>query len=110
MENKPTTTIETDGFIAKADALMTAAERNDIVSTIAYDPMMGDAMRGCGGFRKARFAGKGKGKSGGFRVIWFPGTDTSPNYVIDVFSKSDKVNLTKAQQAALAKIAKQLKG
>ena len=36
----------------------------------------GDVIEGTGGARKLRFAGKGKGKRGGFRVItFFSGAD-----------------------------------
>jgi hypothetical protein len=38
---------------------------------MAAKPDAGDEIRGTGGARKIRFAAKGKGKSGGVRVITF---------------------------------------
>jgi hypothetical protein len=36
-----------------------------IIDRIAAKPLAGDLIQGSGGARKARFAGRGKGKSGG---------------------------------------------
>ena len=52
-----------------AAAGLTEEERQAIVDTIAADPQRGDDIRGSGGVRKVRFAGRGKGKSGGYRVV-----------------------------------------
>lgn len=43
----------------------------DIVCYLAADPMAGDEIAGTGGCRKVRFAGRGNGKSGGYRTITF---------------------------------------
>ena len=41
-----------------------------------------------------RFAGKGKGKSGGYRVItFFAGTDI-PVFLLNIFAKNEKTDLT----------------
>src|SRR5690348_17445382 len=48
--------------------LFRSEERADIVALVAADPECGDLIRGTGGFRKARVARKGMGKSGGARV------------------------------------------
>jgi hypothetical protein len=45
------------------------AEQEHIVSLVAADPTAGDLIVGTGGARKLRVAGRGKGKSGGYRVI-----------------------------------------
>ena len=56
-------------FIRDAEALgLTEDECKRIVETIAARPLQGDEIRGSGGVRKVRFAGRGKGKSGGYRV------------------------------------------
>jgi hypothetical protein len=57
-------------FIRYAEALgLTEDECKRIVETIAARPLQGDEIRGSGGVRKVRFAGRGKGKSGGYRVM-----------------------------------------
>jgi hypothetical protein len=66
------TVVETPAFLAAAaKAGVTGAEREGMVSIIASNPMSGDEIPGSGGYRKVRFAGKGKGKSGGYRIITF---------------------------------------
>ncbi|MGA7426079.1 MAG: addiction module toxin RelE [Rhodoplanes sp.] len=57
-------------FIRDAAAAgVTEDERRRIVELVAADPLLGDEIRGSGGVRKLRIAGRGKGKSGGYRVV-----------------------------------------
>lgn len=65
-------------------------------------------MPGTGGFRKLRFARAGMGKRGGARVIYLYGGEEFPIFLITVYAKADKGNLTKAEQNALAKMAESL--
>lgn len=57
--------VELPGFVAAAkEAGLSDDVRTRIIDRVAERP---DA----GGARKARFAGRGKGKSGGYRVVTF---------------------------------------
>jgi hypothetical protein len=58
-------------------------------------------MKGTGGARKIRFAGRGKGKRGGYRVITYYAADDVPVFLLDLFAKGDVVNLTKAERNEL---------
>lgn len=61
-------------------------------------------IEGTGGARKVRFAGKGKGKSGGYRVItFFSGTDI-PVFLLNVFAKNEKTDLTSKERRVLKSI------
>src|SRR6266700_8030694 len=61
------TVIRTPTFLSDAKAAgLSDDEQNDIVSEISKNPTAGAIMEGTGGCRKLRFAGKGKGKRGGF--------------------------------------------
>jgi len=51
-------------------------------------------------------AGRGKGKSGGYRVISYFGGDDVPVFLLNVFAKGDKVNLSKAERNELKRILK----
>jgi hypothetical protein len=63
------TVVETPTYLAAAaKAGMTEAERVAAVDQIAADPQAGDIIPGGGGVRKVRVAGRGKGKSGGYRI------------------------------------------
>ncbi len=80
----------------------------DIVNTIAAKPLSGDLLAGAGGARKLRHASLGKGKSGGIRTIHFYGGDDIPIFLLSVYGKSRKSNLTKAERNELAKLLPQI--
>ncbi len=99
------TVIETHAFLASAaDEGLSNDERAAIVSFIAENPTSGEIMTGTGGARKVRIAGRGKGKSGGYRVITFFGGDYIPVFLLDVYGKDTKDNLTKAERNELREI------
>jgi len=80
--------IETPDFIRDAaGAGLTADERGRIVALVAAFPMAGVDIPGTGGARKIRFPGRGKGKSGGYRVISFPAGPDVPVFLLNVFCK-----------------------
>jgi len=103
------TVVETAAYLSAAkDAGMSDAERRDAVDTLAENPRAGDVVQGTGGCRKVRIAGRGGGKSGGYRVITVFGGDHLPVFLLTVFSKGDRVNLTKSERNDLAKLTKVL--
>jgi len=79
-----------------------------IVDRLAADPMAGDIMPGCGGARKLRIARPGEGKSGGYRVVTYFTGETYPVFLLTVFPKNMKANLTKAERNAFAEATKGL--
>ena len=61
-------------------------------------------MPGTGGARKLRWAVRSKGKSGGVRVITFFSGPPVPVFVLTVFGKGEKINLSQAERNALRKV------
>ena len=103
------TIVETESFIKDAkSAGLSDEERKQIIEFIAKNPLAGNEMAGTGGARKVRFAAKGKGKSGGVRVITFYSGVDIPVFLLNVFAKGDKVNLTKAERNELKKVLEDL--
>jgi hypothetical protein len=103
------TVIETPAFLASAfDEGISDAERAGIVSFMAANPSAGDMIVGSGGARKVRFAGRGKGKSGGYRVITFFADKDIPVFLLDVYSKDSQANLSRAERNELRKILTEL--
>ena len=99
------TVVETPTYLADAkDAGMTEAERDAVVEMIAGHPDAGDQIGGTGGARKVRVAGRGKGKSGGYRVITFYSGPDVPVFLLAVYSKGETANLTKEERNELKKI------
>ena len=87
---------------------MTADERDEAVTAIAENPMAGDIIVGTGGCRKVRLAGRGKGKSGGYRLITYYAHQGAPVFLLTVFSKGERADLSMKERAALATVAKTL--
>jgi len=103
------TVVETASYLsAAADAGMTDAERAAVVDMLAADPTAGTIMPGCGGARKLRVAKPGKGKSGGYRVITYLGSRELPVFLLTVFGKNERANLTKAECNGLSALTKRL--
>jgi len=70
---------------------------------IARAPMAGDIIVGSGGLRKVRVAGRGKGKSGGYRVVTYDAGLEEPVVVLSVLSKGSDANFSAAQIKAMTK-------
>jgi hypothetical protein len=99
------TVIETPAFLASAaDEGISEEERTAMVAYVAAHPNAGDIIQGTGGARKLRFAGRSKGKSGGYRVITFHAADDIPVFLLDVYAKDSQANLSKAQRSELRKL------
>ncbi len=99
------TVVETEDFLKDAKrADLSEDDRKEIVDFISENPLAGNEIAGTGGARKVRFAAKGRGKSGGVRVITFYSGADIPVFLLNVFAKGDKVNLTKTECNTLKKI------
>jgi hypothetical protein len=96
--------VETPGYLVAAKAAGISDElRAAIVSALAVDPMRGEVMVGTGGLRKFRFARPGGGKSGGFRILSYYASEALPVFLIGVFAKNQKANLTVTERTLVAK-------
>jgi hypothetical protein len=94
------TIAETTRYLKDAASFgLTDAERKTIVDLIAADPQQGVEIRGSGGVRKVRVAGRGKGKSGGYRVITAYFGPEAPTYILAMLSKGDRSNFSAAETA-----------
>ena len=76
---------------------------------IACAPEDHPVVPGAGGFRKARWARPGKGKSGGFRVIYFFVAEPGQIHMAAIYAKSRMESLSAADRNVLAKLASQIK-
>jgi hypothetical protein len=99
------TVVETPTYLAVANKLFSEEERGNMVALVAADPECGDVIRGTGGFRKVRIARQGMGKSGGARVVYIWRNEKFPVFLITVFPKNEKENLSMAERNALRKRA-----
>lgn len=103
------TVAETPEYIRCADRLLSAADRMEVVQYLAANPKAGDLMQGTGGIRKVRWGRGGRGKSGGVRVIFYFHSHVMPLYLLTVFGKNERANLSKAERNDLAGLVRRLK-
>lgn len=55
---------------------------------------------------RVRVAGRGKGKSGGYRTITFYSGESMPVFLLTVFSKGERSDLSQAERNDLAALTK----
>ena len=79
-------------------------ELHSIVSQIATNPEIGDLIPGTGGARKWRVGTKQKGKRSGYRVVSFFGGEDIPVFLLEIFAKGERINLSKHERNELKKI------
>jgi hypothetical protein len=104
------TVAETPGFLDDcADAGVSDEERRVIVDAVAKAPHEGDLVQGTGGVFKRRFAGRGKGKSGGWRVMIAYVGAHAPAYLLALLSKGDRGNFSRAELSAMRDQVAELK-
>ena len=97
------TIVELPEFLKRSSNLLKDDEKSSIINYLAFHPQSGDLMQGAGGIRKLRWSAHGKGKSGGVRVIYYYHNGTMPLFLLTVFGKGEKANLSKAERNELAK-------
>jgi hypothetical protein len=98
------TVVETAAYLARSEKLLDVSEREALKLAIAADPLAGDLIRGSGGVRKLRFGLGGRGKRGGVRVIYFFHNDRMPAFLLTVFAKNERSDLSQAEIAALRRL------
>lgn len=91
--------ISTDAFLSDArSAGLSDEDLFKIEWHVSENPDAGDVIVGTGGARKLRFPAKGRGKRGGARVVTYYGGDDVPVFLLNVFVKGDRIDLSQAER------------
>lgn len=99
------TVVETEEYLRDAKRVgLSEEERELLVDFFAEHPEAGDLIPGTGGARKVRIAIKGKGKRGGGRVISFYTGPDIPVFLLNVFAKNEKIDLTQKERNELKEV------
>lgn len=70
------------------------------------NPDMGNVMQGTGGLRKLRWALPNRGKSGSIRVLYVDFIYDGTIYMIDLFPKDEKENISQAERNIIKQVIK----
>jgi mRNA-degrading endonuclease RelE of RelBE toxin-antitoxin system len=109
----PITVVELPLFQQMAERLWNDAEREAFVDFISRNPEVGDVIPETGGVRKVRWRRQGTGKRGGVRVIYFYHDAQIPLFLMLIYAKAQREDMTadqKKQVRALAAALRQAYG
>ncbi len=96
--------VETSIFCRQITALVDDDTYRELQARLAVDPSAGAVIRGTGGLRKVRMAARGKGKSGGARVIYFHLAQRDQIAMLFAYGKDEQDDLTTDQRAVLRRV------
>ena len=101
--------IETSHFTKWIDSLLDDDSYAALQVFLGEHPEAGNVIRGTGGLHKIRWAPTGRGKSGGVRVIYYWQVEGDRIYMLTIYGKNVKDNLTAAERSAWRKVVEAIK-
>jgi mRNA-degrading endonuclease RelE of RelBE toxin-antitoxin system len=96
--------IETAVFTRQVKELLSEDEYRELQTALARHPTAGSLIVGSGGLRKFRWGGKGRGKRGGVRVIYYWAVKREQLLMLLIYPKGQQEGLTPLQIRILKKI------
>ena len=100
--------IETPSFIRKFDKIGSIDGMFELQNELTENPEKGSVVKGSGGARKIRMPLKGRGKSGGARILYYFVDLRGEVWFLDIFTKSDKANISDYEKKKLYKFIKEV--
>lgn len=98
------TVAELPSYRTFAEKHLPENERQNIIDFLAKNPKSGDIIQGTGGIRKLRWGKGDRGKSGGVRIIDYFHSDKLPLYLVTLFAKNERDNLSAQECNDLSKL------
>lgn len=96
--------IETTIFTRRLKSLLKDEDYRELQSELIARPDVGKVIRGSGGIRKLRWAGSGRGKRGGVRVIYYWIRKEEIVLMLLIYPKKEQDDLTPEQLKTLKNI------
>jgi mRNA-degrading endonuclease RelE of RelBE toxin-antitoxin system len=99
--------VETPVFTRSVCELLDDEQYRRLQLALVLRPEQGSIIKGGGGLRKIRWGGKGSGKRGGLRVIYYWDRPSTVIYMLLVYSKHDQEDLTSSQLRHLGRLVRE---
>lgn len=96
-------------YLKRAARLLTEAERDLLHRFLAERPDAGDIVAGTGGVRKLRWGMASQGKRGGARVLQLYLRHRATVWLLDIYAKREKADLSPDEVKAIRKFVKAIK-
>ena len=103
------TVVEVEPFSTKARQVWDEDDKLEFIGFVAHHPEAGALIPGTGGVRKLRWGRPGMGKRGGVRVVYYYHDRTLPLFLLTVYAKSERADLTPRERQAIRKLVQKLK-
>ena len=100
--------IETLAFTRRVMALMSDDEYTAMQWFLRFKPDAGDIIRRTGGARKVRWRKKGQGKRGGLRVIYFNHVEKDTLWMLALYEKKEKEDLSKSDKEVIKQLIQEI--
>ncbi|MEW5709460.1 MAG: type II toxin-antitoxin system RelE/ParE family toxin [Pseudomonadota bacterium] len=100
--------VETTTFTKLLPRYLSDDDYRGLQAYLMEHPDAGAVMKSTGGVRKVRWSIEGKGKSGGVRVIYFWRRTHEQIFMLTIYGKGERANLSQAQRNAIAQWVKRL--
>jgi len=101
--------VETSIFSKLLPDYLNDEEYRGLQNFLMERPDAGAVIQRSGGVRKVRWAAGGKGKSGGVRVIYYWVRADDQIFLLTLYGKSEKEDLSAAELKRIVKLIEELK-
>lgn len=99
---------EWPGFAEKLYRIASEEEYAPLQNSLEREPEKGALIQGLGGARKIRMAIRGRGKSGGARVIYYLKTKKGI-FLLDIYAKGNRKDLNEEERKVIARLVAEIK-
>lgn len=98
--------VETPIFTKTVKLALSDDEYRTLQTALMLRPEQGALIRGTGGLRKIRWGGKGQGKRGGYRIIYYWDKSSDAFYMLYIYPKNVQEDLTPKQSKLLGQLVR----
>jgi mRNA-degrading endonuclease RelE of RelBE toxin-antitoxin system len=98
--------VETAVFTRIVKSALPDDDYRTLQTVLLLRPEQGALIPGTGGLRKIRWAGKGHGKRGGYRLIYYWERNSETFYMLYMYPKNEQEDLTDRQAKLLGQLVR----